>query len=342
MVRNNRAMSAQPHRVVVLALDDVIPFDLGIPSRVFNEATGPHREALYQVSTCSIGGRPVRTSADFSVAVDHDERALATADTVVLATVEPQAVLLRDGTLPPEVLHALSLIPAQARIVSLCTSAFVLAAAGLLDDLGATTHWATADHFRRLFPHVRLDPDVLFADNGRVISSAGAAAGIDTCLYLVRRDHGAAVANAAARRCVVAPWREGGQAQFIDRPVPQHEDSSTTATRQWALNRLDQSLTLAGLAAHATMSVRTFSRRFREETGVSANQWLIQQRVDLARHLLEVSDLPIDRVATEVGFGSATLLRKHLHTVLGVTPTNYRRTFKAPAPVLVPVVLPAP
>ncbi|GLY28978.1 AraC family transcriptional regulator [Kineosporia sp. NBRC 101731] len=328
-----RKIPAMVHRVVVLVLDDVVPFDLGIPSRVFKEALDADGERLYEVVTCSIGGGPVRTNADFSVVVDQDEQVLATAGTVVIATQEPTERILREGTLPSPVLTALSLIPDDARIVSLCTSAFVLAAAGLLEGLAATTHWALADEFRRLFPHVRLDPDVLFVDNGRIITSAGAAAGVDLCLHLVRKDHGSGVANAAARRCVVAPWREGGQAQFIERPVPQHQDSSTARTRQWALTRLEEPLTLLDLAAHATMSVRTFSRRFREETGVSPNQWLIQRRVDLARHLLEVSDLPVDRIATEVGFGSGTLLRKHLQTTLGVTPTHYRRTFQVPAGV---------
>ncbi|WP_460624406.1 GlxA family transcriptional regulator [Kineosporia babensis] len=318
------------HRVVVLALPQVVPFDLGIPARVFAETQTADGMPLYQVLTCSLGGLPVPTNAQFSISVEHDEQVLTTADTVVIATVEPSGELLAKGTLPSQIHDALSLIPAQARILSLCTSAFVLAAAGLLDGLTATTHWATADHFNRLFPQVRLDPGVLFTDNGKIVCSAGAAAGLDTCLHLVRRDHGAGVANAAARRIVMAPWREGGQAQFIDRPVPQQQDNSTTRTRQWALTRLDQNLSLADLSKHATMSVRTFSRRFRDETGLSPNQWLIQQRVDHARHLLEVSDLTIEHIAAQVGFGSATLLRKHLQTTIGVTPTGYRRTFQGP------------
>lgn len=327
MVRNNRAMV---HRVVVLVLDGVIPFDLGIPARVLNEALDAQGQRLYNVSTCSIGRRPVRTNADYSVLVDHDEQALTSADTVVIATQEPSVAMLAEGVLPAEVQAALALIPRETRIVSLCTSAFILAAAGLLDGLSATTHWCLAEDFRRLFPQVSLDPDVLFVDNGRIITSAGAAAGVDLCLHLVRKDHGARVANAAARRCVVAPWREGGQAQFIEHAVPQHQDSSTARTRQWALTRLDEPLVLSDLAAHAAMSVRTFSRRFREETGTSPNQWLIQRRLDQARHLLEVSDLPVDRIAAEVGFGSGTLLRKHLQDSLGITPTSYRRTFRVP------------
>jgi transcriptional regulator GlxA family with amidase domain len=328
LVRKNQA---NPHRVVVLALDDVVPFDLGIPARVFHDALDDARNRLYQVSICSIGGAPVRTNAGFTVAVEHDEQALATADTVVIATQEPTTAMLQTGTLPPEVTAALALIRPRTRIVSLCTSAFILAAAGLLDGLAATTHWALAADFSRLFPHVELDANVLFVDNGRILTSAGAAAGIDLCLHLVRRDHGAAVASATARRCVVAPWRDGGQAQFIERTVPQEGDASTTRTREWALERIAEPLALTDLAAHANMSVRTFTRRFTAETGSSPNQWLIQRRVDHARSLLETSDLPIDRIAAEVGFNSATLLRKHLQTTLGVSPTVYRRTFRAPA-----------
>ncbi|SDS85305.1 GlxA family transcriptional regulator [Actinoplanes derwentensis] len=327
MVRKN---PANPHRVAVLALDDVIPFDLGIPSRVFNEAINDQGRRLYEVITCSIGGAPVATSAGYTIGVQHDEQALHTADTVVVATQEPTTRMLRSGSLPPEVSAALALIRPGTRIVSLCTSSFILAAAGLLDGLRATTHWALADEFTRLFPHVDLDPSVLFVDNGRILTSAGAAAGIDLCLHLVRRDHGAAIAGSAARRCVIAPWRDGGQAQFIERVVPRQTDTSTTRTREWALSRLGEPLALTDLAAHANMSVRTFSRRFTAETGSSPNQWLIQQRVDHARHLLETSDLPVDRVAAAVGFGSATLLRRHLQTTLGLPPTAYRKTFRAP------------
>jgi transcriptional regulator GlxA family with amidase domain len=329
-VRKNRA---NPHRVVVLALNDVVPFDLGIPSRVFHAVLDDSGQRLYEVTVCSIGGGPVPTNAGFALKVEHDERALSTADTVVIATQEPTAAMLQAAVLPAEVAAALALIRPDARIVSLCTSAFILAAAGLLDGLAATTHWALADDFTRLFPHVDLDANVLFVDNGRILTSAGAAAGIDLCLHLVRRDHGAAVASAAARRCVVAPWRDGGQVQFIERTVPQQSDSSTTRTRQWALGHLGEQLALTDLAAHANMSVRTFTRRFTAETGISPNQWLIQRRVDHARHLLEMSDLSIEMIATAVGFNSATLLRKHLQSTLGVSPTIYRRTFRAPQAV---------
>jgi transcriptional regulator GlxA family with amidase domain len=161
-----------------------------------------------------------------------------------------------------------------------------------------------------------------------VLTSAGVAAGIDLLLHLVRRDHGSEVANRVARRSVVAPWRDGGQSQFIERPVPEPGDAGTAATRAWAMERLDSPLTLADLAAHARMSVRTFTRRFREETGTSATQWLLQQRLSHARHLLESTDTPIERVATDAGFGTTASLRQHLHAAIGVSPLTYRRTFR--------------
>jgi transcriptional regulator GlxA family with amidase domain len=207
----------------------------------------------------------------------------------------------------------------------------VLAAAGLLDDRPATTHWAYADDFRDRYPRVKLDPDVLFVDDGDVLTSAGVAAGLDLCLHVIRRDHGSEVANRAARRCVVPPWRDGGQSQFIERPMPALGDSTTAATRAWALDRLDRQLTLEQLAEHARMSVRTFTRKFRDETGQSPGRWLVLQRVEHARRLLETTDLPIERVAAQAGLGTAASLRQHLRATVGVAPGAYRRTFRAAA-----------
>jgi len=216
-------------------------------------------------------------------------------------------------------------------VMSICTGAFVLAAAGLLDDRPATTHWAHVERFRTRYPRVKLDPDVLFVDDGDILTSAGVAAGIDLCLHVIRRDHGSEVANRAARRCVVPPWRDGGQSQFIERPVPAAGDATTGPTRAWALDRLDQPLDLDTLAGHARMSLRTFTRRFREETGMSPGRWLVRQRVELARRLLEGTDLPIERVAAQAGFGTAASLRQHLHAAVGVAPAAYRRTFRTAA-----------
>ncbi|MGW3459441.1 GlxA family transcriptional regulator [Streptomyces olivaceoviridis] len=309
-----------PERVVVLALDGVYPFELGIPSRIFGAADGH-----YEVFTCTVDGRPVRTNADFTVGVAHGPEILETADTVVVASMAPAHI---PTGLPAEVAAALDRIRPDARIVSICTAAFVLAEAGLLDGRRATTHWQVADLFRRRYPRVDLDPDVLFVDDGRILTSAGAASGVDICLHIVRTDHGSELANAVARRCVVPPFRDGGQAQYIEQPVPESGAAGTAATRAWALERLDEPLTLADLAGHARMSLRTFARRFGDEVGLSPGRWLIQQRVARARHLLEASDLPVDRIATEVGFATGASLRQHLHAAIGVSPQAYRRTFQ--------------
>lgn len=316
-------MTSRAHRVVVLASDGVYPFELGIPSRVLGAAEG-----RYEVLTCSVDGLPVRTNADFSVTVEHGPDILRTAGTVVVPPSDP-AVLTRE--LPAGTREALASIPSGARTVSICTGAFLLAAAGLLDGRPATTHWALADTFRRWFPRVALDPDVLFVDDGDVLTSAGAASGVDVCLHLLRRDHGAAVANQVARALVVPPWRDGGQAQYIERPVPEATANGTSATRQWALEHLHRPLTLRELADHARMSLRTFARRFQEEVGVSPGRWLIQQRVARARHLLESTDLPVDDIAGQVGFATGASLRQHLHASIGVSPLAYRRTFRGEA-----------
>ncbi len=318
------------HQVVVLALDRVVPFDLGIAARVFGAAYDASGSSLYAVSTCAVGGRTVRTSSDFSIVVDQDDSALATADTVVVATQEPEGRLLEHGELDDDVRAALGRVRPGARVVSICTGSFILAAAGLLDGLAATTHWSYAPTFTRLFPQVEVRPSVLFVDNGQLLTSAGGAAGIDLCLHLIRRDYGAEVANAAARRCVVPPWRDGGQAQFIEHPVPEQTDASTATTREWARGQLENPLGLVDLARHAGISVRTLTRRFRLETGMSPTQWLIQQRIDHARVLLETTDLPVENVAAAAGFGSSTLLRQHLKDALGVAPVAYRRTFRGP------------
>lgn len=308
---------------MVLALDGVYPFELGIPSRIFGAADG-----RYEVLTCSVDGQPVRSSADFTIGVEHGPEILATADTVVVASMTPTDI---PAELSAEVAAALARIRPDARIVSICTAAFVLAAAGLLDGRRATTHWQVTDAFRRRHPHVDLDPDVLFVDDGRILTSAGAASGVDVCLHIVRTDHGSELANAVARRCVVPPFRDGGQAQYIEQPVPESGAASTAATRAWALEHLDEPLTLADLAAHARMSLRTFARRFNDEVGLSPGRWLIQQRVARARHLLESSDLSVDQIAGQVGFATGASLRQHLHAAIGVSPQAYRRTFQAAA-----------
>ncbi|MET1007909.1 MAG: helix-turn-helix domain-containing protein, partial [Propionibacteriaceae bacterium] len=253
---------------------------------------------------------------------------LATADTVVVPGVDA-GTTVTDGTLRDDVREVLRAAATRgARIVSICTGASVLAAAGLLDGRTAASHWAWGNRLRRLYPQVDWDFDVLFVDDGDVLTSAGVAAGIDLCLHVIRQDHGSEVANQAARRCVVSPWRDGGQAQYIEQPVPPALGTGTETTRAWALSRLAEQVSLEQLAGHARMSVRTFTRRFRDETGLSPRQWLLQQRVAHARLLLESTDLSVDLVARQSGLGSATALRQHLQAAIGVPPSAYRRTFR--------------
>jgi len=323
-------VTSHRHRVVVLALDGLLPFELGIPQRIFGMARDADGRHLYDVVTCSIRPPgPVETDADFAVLVGNGPEALATADTVVIPASYELGPVHEEGVLTPQLAAALAHIRPGTRLVSICTGGYVLAAAGYLDGRPATTHWMHAEHFQQLFPKVRVDADVLFVDDGDVLTSAGVAAGIDLCLHLVRRDQGSAVANEVARRTVVPPHRDGGQAQYIQRPVPDAQAATTTAARAWALDRLHEPIQLRDMAEQESMSVRTFTRRFREEVGVSPGQWLTQQRVERARHLLESSDLSIDQVARDSGFGTAQSMRQHLQAVLGVTPTTYRRTFRA-------------
>jgi transcriptional regulator GlxA family with amidase domain len=319
------------HRIAVVALDGVVAFDLGTPAQVFGSARDGDGRRHYRVETCTLDRAPVRASAGFSVVPDHGLEATERADTIIVPGVDVNAWL--NGRPDPNVTAALHAAHDRgARIMSICTGAFVLAAAGLLDDRPATTHWWHAERFQQLFPRVKLDPDVLFIDDGEVLTSAGVGAGIDLCLHVIRRDHGSEVANRAARRCVVPPWRDGGQAQYIEHPLPKAPDASTAATRDWALSRLGEPLDLRTLAHHANMSVRTFTRRFREETGSSPTQWLLQRRIDRARLLLETTDLGIDVIARQAGLGTAASLRQHLQTTIGVAPSAYRRTFRLVSP----------
>ncbi|MFF7858678.1 helix-turn-helix domain-containing protein [Streptomyces sp. NPDC007904] len=322
----------RPHRVVVLALDGLLPFELGIPHRIFGRPQDCAGRHLYEVVTCSVRPPgPVRTDADFDIHVGHGPEVLATADTVIVPASYELGPVYERGELTDELAAALAHVRPGTRLASICTGVYVLAAAGHLDGRPATTHWADAERLQRLFPRVAVDPDVLFVDDGDILTSAGVAAGIDLCLHIVRRDHGAAVANDVARRTVVPPHRDGGQAQYIQRPVPDPQQASTSGARAWALGRLHEPIQLRDMAARESMSVRTFTRRFREEAGVSPGQWLTRQRVERARYLLESTDLSVDQVARDAGFGTAQSMRQHLQAALGVTPTAYRRTFRAGA-----------
>ncbi|WP_245782703.1 GlxA family transcriptional regulator [Actinokineospora terrae] len=318
---------AMVHRVAVLAIDEAVGYDLTIPPQVMRAAVDAGGTPLYEVVVCGVDAKPVRMTTGFTALLDHGPEALETADTVIVpGTRSPGPRHL--GTLPGDIADAFARVRPGARVMSICTGAFVLGAAGLLDGRPATTHWKFVDEFRALYPSVRLDPDVLFVDDGDVLTSAGLGAGVDLCLHVIRTDFGSEVANRAARYCVVPPWREGGQSQFIDRPLPEGGSDGVAPTRAWALARLDEPLELAAMAEHAAMSVRTFSRHFRAETGLSPGAWLIQQRIRLARQLLETTDLPVDQVAERAGLGSATSLRQHLRTAIGVSPLVYRKMFR--------------
>jgi transcriptional regulator GlxA family with amidase domain len=328
--------TGRPHRVAVLALDGVVAFELGLPHRFFmagaldpgwpGPATG---ETLpYEVSMCTVDDGPVLTSAGYAATPTHPNTVVAQADTIVVPGITGSPVVSR-GELPDAVAALAATARPDARWLSICTGAFVLAALGRLDGREATTHWVYADLFARHFPQVYLKPDVLYVDHGDVLTSAGNAAGIDLLLHVLRCDLGTEAANRVARGAVVAPWRAGGQAQFIERPVPAEGDAGTGPTRSWALAHLAEPIGLSDLAAHAGMSVRTFTRRFREETGETAGAWMIRARVERARHLLESTDLPVDRIAAEAGFGTTASLRQQLSTAVGLSPMAYRRTYRA-------------
>ncbi|WP_420894689.1 GlxA family transcriptional regulator [Streptomyces alboflavus] len=318
----------RPRTVAVLVRDGVLPMELGLVHQLFGSARDAAGAPLYTPLTCALRPGMVDTDADFPIRAPHGPEVLAGADTVIVPASHREDESLRPGELPAPLAEALTLASSARRIASICTGAFVLAAAGLLDGRRATTHWLAAERLARGFPSVTVDPDVLYVDEGAVLTSAGEAAGIDLCLHLIRRDHGAAVAAAVARRTVVPPHREGGQAQYIQRPVAEPESTSTGAARAWALTRLGEPLTLAELAARASMSVRTFSRRFRDETGLTPVQWLTQRRVDRARQLLEETDHTVDRIAAECGFGTGASLRGHFQAGVGVSPGAYRATFR--------------
>jgi len=309
------------HHVVTLTPEGCVLLDVAIPVHVF----GYHGDGRYRLTLAGHRRGPVRTSTGVVVQATAGLRALASADTVVVPGYDEVA-----RPPPPPVLASLRAAAARgARLLSICTGAFALAYAGLLDDRRATTHWALAAQLAERFPAVTVDPNVLYVDDGAILTSAGVAAGLDLCLHVVRRDHGAAVAAGIARHTVVAPHRDGDQAQFIPQPITATEQGGTSllATRGWALDHLHERLDLARLARNAGVSPRTFARRFRAETATTPLQWVLRQRVLLARELLERTDLPIESVAHACGFSTAPHLRRHFTRATGTTPTAYRRAF---------------
>lgn len=302
------------HRVVALAIPEVVAFDLAIPAQVF----GHQQEAArYRFTVCSKRPGEVASSTGYSVNAAWGLDALDHADTIVVPGFHPCAQ-------PPDwAVDALRSAAARGtRIATVCIGAFALAATGLLDGRTATTHWQYADEFRRMFPRVRLNPDILYADEGQLLTSAGISAGIDLCLYLVRADYGAHASAEVAQRMVVATHRTGGQTQYARRPLP--PDGGINATLEWAISQMQRPLTVRHLARHAGMAPRTFSRQFTEQLGTAPMRWLSGQRVLEAQRLLEATALGVDDIAEVCGFGSAGVLRAHLARHTGLSPTQYR------------------
>ncbi|WP_394553223.1 GlxA family transcriptional regulator [Agromyces sp. MMS24-JH15] len=314
-------MSRRTHRVAVLVLEGAKPLDVGIPAQIFT-----HRSSMpYEVRVCGAEPGLVAGGDGLAYHVADGLEAIGWADTVFIPGYRRP-----DVEDPPErVVDALRTAHDRGtRLAAISTGAFALAATGLLDGRRATTHWHYTKALAARHPLVNVDPNVLFVDEGSVLTSAGAASGIDLCLHLVRRDHGVAVSNHAARRLVAAPYRSGGQAQYVPRALPEPLGELFAATRQWAMERIDRPLSLADLARHARVSPRTLSRRFVEDTGYTPMQWILRARVDLARELLEASDLPVELVAERVGLGTGANLRLHFHRILGTSPQEYRHTFR--------------
>lgn len=311
-----------PHHVATLVLDGGNLFEFAVAAEVFGVERPEIGTGLYELTLCS-PGREARLPAGARLRTPGDLATVAGADTVIVPHGHP------DAPAAPDVVEALLAAHANgARLVSFCSGAFPLAATGLLDGRRATTHWLYAETFRRRFPRVSLDPNVLFVDEGELLTSAGTAAGIDLALHLVRRDHGAEVARGIARRMVVPPHRDGGQAQFIDPPERPRVVADELAGLLDELRAdLGSELTVAEMARRATMSERTFVRRFREATGTTPFRWLLTQRLQRAQQLLETTDLDVDRIADETGFGTATNLREHFRRELRTTPSGYRRAF---------------
>jgi transcriptional regulator GlxA family with amidase domain len=314
--------------VAALVFDGVHPFELGVLCEIFGLDRSDDGLPVYDFAVVSAEGPHLATHAGFGLTVPHDMDRLEEADMIAV----PAGETFNDRVFPPEALHALTrAVERGATVLSVCSGVFVLGAAGLLDGRRCAAHWRHTERLSARYPAARVEPDVLYVDDAGVITSAGTAAGIDACLHLVRREQGSAVANAIARRMVVPPHREGGQAQFVDRPLPRATSDSVTGVLAWMERHLDREVTVEELAARAHMSPRTFARRFQQETGTTPYRWLLGQRVLLARELLEGTDETVDSVAVRAGFGNAATLRHHFARWTGTTPHMYRRTF-APRP----------
>jgi AraC family transcriptional regulator, transcriptional activator FtrA len=320
-------VGARPsHRIAVLAFDGMSPFETAIVVEVFGLPRPELEVDWYELAVCAASPGPLRTVGGMTLTAPFGLDAFAAADTLVVPGVPDVRV-----EVPEPVLDALRAAHARgARLVSICSGAFALAAAGILDGRAAATHWRYADELQRRYPRVRVDRDVLYVDGGDVLTSAGSAAGLDLCLHLVRADHGAAVANAVARRLVIPPHRDGGQAQFIEAPVPPGgEDDRVARSMSWALVHLGEPITVPRLAREARMSTRSYLRHFARASGTSPMRWLIGQRVRASLALLETTDRPVEQIASVVGFDSAVTYRHHFARAMHTSPSAYRRVFRA-------------
>lgn len=311
--------------IAVIAFNGISPFHLSVPCAIFGEDRTNAGIPKFELLVCAAEDGALQTTAGFSIETHHDLNDLPKASTVIVPS-------WRDPTeLPPQALLDALRQASQhgARIVGLCLGSFVLAAAGLLDDRPATTHWLWADELARRYPRIRVNPDVLYVDDGEIITSAGTAAGIDCCLHLLRQQHGAKIANDVARRMVVPPHRQGGQAQYIQQPVRHLSTIDHFAkVLDWATGNLDKPLSLDMLAERARMSRRTFTRRFRQAMGNTVGEWLLSQRLSLSQQLLETTDSSIELIAERAGFGSTASLRQHFNHAFKISPSNYRREFR--------------
>lgn len=317
------------HTIAVIAFEGISPFHLSVPCIVFGDDLLKLGAPRYRLLICGEHIGPVATMSGFRIDVEYDLASLAKADTVIIPA-------WRDPNERPSEAFLQALRAAHergARVVGLCLGTFVLAEAGLLDGRTVSTHWAWADEFERSHPHVALNQNALYIDDGDILTSAGTAAALDCCLHIVRRDHGAEIANRVARRLVVAPHRHGGQAQYIEKPLTKGGDKDQIgAAIGWAIEHLDESLSLDQLAARAGMSLRSFTRHFRNKTGTTFTQWLLNHRLATAQRLLETGSCSIDHIAEMAGFGSTVSLRQHFTRAFSVSPASYRRQFqKKPA-----------
>jgi AraC family transcriptional activator FtrA len=311
--------------VAAYLFEGMSAFELGCVTEVFALPRPELGAPWYEFKACAETRRPLRALGGFNLAAEYGMEDFTAADTVIVTAVPDVR-----GEIPAGLIAALrAAYERGARIVSICSGAFALAEAGLLDGLGATTHWRYADVFRQRFPAVRLDPDVLYVDEGTVLTGAGSAAGLDLCLHLIRLDHGSAVANAVARRLVLPPHRDGGQAQFIEAAVSTRAgDDGVARSLDWALENLSRPISVADLAQVANVSARSYLRHFARATGTSPLRWLVQQRLAAARELLETGDQSIEQVGAAVGFADPATFRHHFTRAVGTPPSAYRRTFR--------------